>query len=243
MAILPTTRHDPRPLSRRAPCCARTRCSACTPRWRHWSRLWNSGELAAVQATGLKVANRSHFSAIEEVEDAAPGSDARTGWINRMIGLGPRNGTLDAVQMGMNFPTTALVGPNPTLATDDLDGLLVPGARRAVHPALRLPADRLVHRERSAGVGCPGSGRHLEGSRPEAQVDGRQHGHLPHGLVRDPVRRAVEERRPADPGRHRHRRDRHRRRQLGPAHRLRHDLRRARCRATSPASPRRWPRS
>ena len=38
--------------------------------------------------TGLRVANRSHFSAIEEVEDAAPGSDARTGWINRMIGLG-----------------------------------------------------------------------------------------------------------------------------------------------------------
>ena len=89
--------------------------------------LWNSGELAAIQATGLRVANRSHFSAIEEVEDAAPGSDARSGWINRMIGLGPMNGTLDAVQLGMNFPTTALVGPNPTLATQDLDGLLIPG--------------------------------------------------------------------------------------------------------------------
>src|SRR6478735_6951557 len=60
--------------------------------------LWKSGGLAAVQATGLAVPNRSHFSAIEEVEDAAPGSDARTGWINRMIGLGPANGTLDAVQ-------------------------------------------------------------------------------------------------------------------------------------------------
>ena len=90
--------------------------------------LWKSGGLAAIQATGLAVPNRSHFSAIEEVEDAAPGSDARTGWINRMIGLGPRNGTLDAVQLGMNFPTTALVGPNSTLATQDLDGLLVPGA-------------------------------------------------------------------------------------------------------------------
>jgi uncharacterized protein (DUF1501 family) len=89
--------------------------------------LWRSGELAAIQATGLAVPNRSHFSAIEEVEDAAPGSDARTGWINRMIGLGPSNGTLDAVQLGMNFPTTALVGPSPTLATQDLDGLLVPG--------------------------------------------------------------------------------------------------------------------
>ena len=90
--------------------------------------LWKSGGLAAIQATGLAVPNRSHFSAIEEVEDAAPGSDARTGWINRMIGLGPRNGTLDAVQLGMNFPTTALVGPNSTLATQNLNGLLVPGA-------------------------------------------------------------------------------------------------------------------
>lgn len=89
--------------------------------------LWSSGELAAVQATGLAVPNRSHFSAIEEVEDAAPGSTARSGWINRMIGLGTSASTLDAVQLGMNFPTTALVGPNPTLATEGLDGLLVPG--------------------------------------------------------------------------------------------------------------------
>ena len=51
--------------------------------------FWNSGELAAIQATGLAVTNRSHFSAIEEVEDAAPGSNVRSGWINRMIGLGP----------------------------------------------------------------------------------------------------------------------------------------------------------
>ena len=51
--------------------------------------LWDSGELAAVQAVGLPVPNRSHFSAIEEVEDADPGSVARRGWINRMIGLGP----------------------------------------------------------------------------------------------------------------------------------------------------------
>jgi uncharacterized protein (DUF1501 family) len=89
--------------------------------------LWRSGELAAIQATGLAVPNRSHFSAIEEVEDAAPGSSARTGWINRMIGLGARNGTLDAVQLGMNFPTTALVGSNPVLATGDLDDLQIAG--------------------------------------------------------------------------------------------------------------------
>lgn len=89
--------------------------------------LWASGELAAVQATGLAVPNRSHFSAIEEVEDAAPGSDLRSGWINRMIGLGSSSGTLDAVQLGMIFPTSALLGPRPVLATQDFDDLQVPG--------------------------------------------------------------------------------------------------------------------
>lgn len=89
--------------------------------------LWNSGELAAIQATGLAVPNRSHFSAIEAVEDADPGSALRSGWINRMIGLDSGHGTLDAVQLGMNFPSTALTGTNPVLATQDLNGLLVPG--------------------------------------------------------------------------------------------------------------------
>src|SRR4029079_15282489 len=72
--------------------------------------------------------NRSHFAAIEEVEDADPGSSIRTGWINRMIGLGNNPGTLDAVQLGMNFPTTAMMGTRPVLATDDLSGLQVTGA-------------------------------------------------------------------------------------------------------------------
>ena len=87
--------------------------------------LWDAGELAAVQGVGLAVANRSHFSAIEEVEDADPGSSARTGWINRMIGLGQGEGSLDGVQLGMNFPTSAMIGPTQLLATTDLDGLQV----------------------------------------------------------------------------------------------------------------------
>ena len=36
--------------------------------------LWQSGRLAAVHATGLPAANRSHFSAMEEIEDASAGS-------------------------------------------------------------------------------------------------------------------------------------------------------------------------
>ncbi|SDR83930.1 Uncharacterized conserved protein, DUF1501 family [Nocardioides scoriae] len=92
--------------------------------------FWASGELAAVHAVGLPVANRSHFSAIEEIEDAAPGSDARSGWINRMIGMGPSSangGILDAVQLGQPYATTALAGTHPVLAASSLDDLKVPG--------------------------------------------------------------------------------------------------------------------
>jgi len=87
--------------------------------------LWDAGELAAIQAVGLAVPNRSHFSAIEQVEDADPGSSTRSGWINRMIGLGTSPGTLDGVQLGMNFPTSAMTGPQQLLATTDLEGLQV----------------------------------------------------------------------------------------------------------------------
>ncbi|WP_445255977.1 DUF1501 domain-containing protein [Nocardioides aurantiacus] len=92
--------------------------------------FWASGELAAIQAVGLPAPNRSHFSAIEEIEDAAPGSEARSGWVNRMIGMGPSSATggiLDAVQLGLSYPTTALSGERSVMATSSLDRLSLPG--------------------------------------------------------------------------------------------------------------------
>lgn len=96
--------------------------------------LWQSGELAAIQAVGLPVVNRSHFAATEEVEDAAPGSAERSGWINRMIGVGKTSstpsangGVMDAVGLGTPFPSTALAGDAPVLTSADLDGLRVAG--------------------------------------------------------------------------------------------------------------------
>lgn len=92
--------------------------------------FWEDGTLAAVQAVGLPVANRSHFSAIEEIEDAAPGSEARSGWVNRMIGMGPSSatgGVLDAVQVGLSYPTTALSGEHSVMAATDLNRLSLPG--------------------------------------------------------------------------------------------------------------------
>ncbi len=64
------------------------------------AKYWTSGELAAVQATGLPVPNLSHFSAIEEVEDADPGSSVRSGWINRMVGLGGSGNPLEPSRSG-----------------------------------------------------------------------------------------------------------------------------------------------
>ncbi len=89
--------------------------------------LWQAGRLAAVHAAGLPVANRSHFSAMEELEDADPGSPERVGWLNRMIGAQPGRSTLEAVALGSSIPT-ALVGPEPVMSYPSLDAASVAGA-------------------------------------------------------------------------------------------------------------------
>jgi len=88
---------------------------------------WTAGSMAAVHATGLPAPNRSHFSAMEELEDADPGSSVRVGWLNRLIG---RNGTgspIEAIQMGGGVPMTALAGPEPALVTEDVDSVSLSG--------------------------------------------------------------------------------------------------------------------
>jgi uncharacterized protein (DUF1501 family) len=89
--------------------------------------LWHSGELAAVHATGLKVPNRSHFSAMEEVEDADTGSVTRRGWVNRMIGLDSRSDPSEAIHLTGSIVPTMLAGPAPALAADGLDQISLVG--------------------------------------------------------------------------------------------------------------------
>jgi uncharacterized protein (DUF1501 family) len=88
--------------------------------------LWNAGRLAAVHATGLPVANRSHFAAMEELEDADPGSAARVGWLNRMVGASGRRSALGAVALGSTLPTS-LVGPAAVMSFSSLDSAGVAG--------------------------------------------------------------------------------------------------------------------
>ena len=60
--------------------------------------------MAAVHAVGQPTPNRSHFSAIVEVEEANPGSPVRTGWLNRMIGMTKPGQLLRRVQIGTASP-------------------------------------------------------------------------------------------------------------------------------------------
>ena len=85
--------------------------------------LWESGRLAAVHATGLPVANRSHFSAMEEIEDADPGSTSRVGWLNRVLGTSAD--PLRAVSVG-SIPS-ALYGPAAVMSFGSLDDARIAG--------------------------------------------------------------------------------------------------------------------
>jgi uncharacterized protein (DUF1501 family) len=90
--------------------------------------LWNAGKVAAVHATGLPVVNRSHFAAMEALEDADPGSNARVGWINRLIGTDDYTNPLQAVGMGFSTPITAMYGPEGTVTTASVDAMALAGA-------------------------------------------------------------------------------------------------------------------
>ncbi|MEO9325294.1 DUF1501 domain-containing protein [Nocardioides sp. C4-1] len=89
--------------------------------------MWNAGKMASIHATGLPVANRSHFSAMEEVEDADPTSDARVGWLNRLVGRDGTGSPIEAVQMGGGVPSAAVCGPQPVLVTGGVDSVQLAG--------------------------------------------------------------------------------------------------------------------
>lgn len=89
--------------------------------------LWNAGSLAAVHATGLPAPNRSHFAAMEEIEDAHPGSTTRLGWLNRLIGTDASSSPLQGFNMGGGVIPTSLYGPQPIMSAGDVDGVGLAG--------------------------------------------------------------------------------------------------------------------
>jgi uncharacterized protein (DUF1501 family) len=89
--------------------------------------MWQGGKFAAVHAVGLPVPNRSHFSAMEQVEDADPGSSSRVGWLNRMVGLTQPQVPQQGMQIGSTLLPTSLVGPASAVSARQLSGLKLPG--------------------------------------------------------------------------------------------------------------------
>jgi len=104
--------------------------------------MWNDGRFGAVQAVGLPVPNRSHFSAMEEMEDADPGSALRRGWLNRMVGLDAVNNPLEAVMLGKPTVPTSLYGASPVVATGSLKQLKLGGSG----PEVQQRTEKSLHR-------------------------------------------------------------------------------------------------
>lgn len=91
--------------------------------------MWNAGQVAAVHATGMAVPNRSHFAAMEIVEDAAPGSSVRSGWLNRMLG------STDPLQgLAIGSLPSALAGTSPVMSLSSIDDSTLAGADAAGTP-------------------------------------------------------------------------------------------------------------
>ncbi|UQU65918.1 DUF1501 domain-containing protein [Couchioplanes caeruleus] len=88
---------------------------------------WKAGTLGAVQAVGQPAPNRSHFSAMEELERAAPGTSLRTGWLDRMMGGLGAAGAFDAVSVGSAMPARVLAGPAPDLGLSAVDDFVLSG--------------------------------------------------------------------------------------------------------------------
>lgn len=129
------------------------------PKFQKLLPMWTAGSFAAVNAVGLAVPNRSHFAAIEEVEDADPGSPERRGWLNRLVGLDAQESAVEAMLVGSPIVPTALYGEAPVLAVSSLDGMVLPGRKTAVNYQRRVDSltEAYSDDETSLGRGARGA--------------------------------------------------------------------------------------
>jgi uncharacterized protein (DUF1501 family) len=117
--------------------------------------FYDDGSLGIVQAVGMAQPNRSHFSAMEEMERAAPGTSLRTGWLDRVLGLRDAGSPFQATQMGSNSAASAFLGPAPELAMWNIAGFDLSGAWNATEAARWDAALRGVHDGAPAVVAAP----------------------------------------------------------------------------------------
>ena len=97
--------------------------------------IWDRGALAAVHAVGQVNPTRSHFEAMATMENAAPGSTLRTGWLDRMIGLSGPVSTFSGTAIGAATPPPSWIGPNPEIAIRTVDSFNLAGASTSADQA------------------------------------------------------------------------------------------------------------
>lgn len=117
--------------------------------------FWDAQTFGVVHAVGMAQPNRSHFSAMEEMERAAPGSSLRTGWIDRVLGLREPGTAFQATQMGSNTAASSFLGPNPELAMYNIDSFSLSGAWNDTERARWETALRALNGEAPATVSAP----------------------------------------------------------------------------------------
>lgn len=88
---------------------------------------WDAGSFGAVHAVGAPDPSRSHFSAMAEMERAAPGSSLRTGWIDRALGLRPASTVFQGASVGSSVVPQAMAGPFNELGLDGIDRFTLNG--------------------------------------------------------------------------------------------------------------------
>jgi uncharacterized protein (DUF1501 family) len=95
------------------------------PALRALKPLWDSKQLAIVEAVGSPDPTRSHFDAQDYMESGTPGLKATyDGWLNRAIPLEAKPSPLRAVSMSPDLPRS-MRGKNQTLAIGNLNDFQV----------------------------------------------------------------------------------------------------------------------
>ncbi|MBM6403789.1 DUF1501 domain-containing protein [Phycicoccus sp. CSK15P-2] len=83
--------------------------------------LYRAGKLAVVHAVGQPNPTRSHFTDMDEMERAAPGSSLRSGWLDRMVGATTTPGPFAGSAIGKTTAPRSFLGDTPELALGDVD--------------------------------------------------------------------------------------------------------------------------
>jgi uncharacterized protein (DUF1501 family) len=83
--------------------------------------LWDSGQLAIVEAAGSPDPSRSHFDAQDYMESGTPGRTTSDGWLNRSLSpAGPGVSPARAIAVSAQLPRT-LRGKQPAVALNNLE--------------------------------------------------------------------------------------------------------------------------